>query len=154
MQNTTQKFRESSIVFRKPGILSKSLKPFTSSNYFTVEWFLLKLRSRFLLTNIYKRVCGIFLNFIQILSFLQKFGFLQRLGFYKLIFCALLTHVNDSTSKQNKKNATYPFVGITKQKTCVKFQPKILNSMVVGARQSFQFFRQRKLVSWKKQRST
>ena len=29
------------------------------------------------------------------------------------------------------------FVDITKQKTCAKFQQKMLNSMVVGARQSF-----------------
>ena len=42
-----------------------------------------------------------------------------------------------------KKNPAHPFVDITKQKTCAKFQQKILNSMVVGARQSFQFFRQK-----------
>ena len=42
-----------------------------------------------------------------------------------------------------KKNPTHPFVDITKKKTCVKFQQKILNFMVVGARQSFQFFRQK-----------
>ena len=39
-----------------------------------------------------------------------------------------------------KKIPTHPFVDITKQKTSAKFQQKILNSMVVGARQSFQFF--------------
>ena len=32
---------------------------------------------------------------------------------------------------------------MTKYKTCAKFQQKILNSVVVGARQSFQFFRQK-----------
>ena len=69
MQNTIQKFRQSSIVFEKPGILSENLKTLTSSNYPTVQYFLLKLRTRFLLTNVYKRVCGIFL----ILSYLQKF---------------------------------------------------------------------------------
>ena len=47
MQNAIQKFRQSSIVFEKPGILSENL---TSSNYPTVQYFLLKLRTRFLLT--------------------------------------------------------------------------------------------------------
>ena len=31
---------------------------------------------------------------------------------------------------------------------CAKFQQKILNSVVVGARQIFQFFRQKNLVSF------
>ena len=34
-------------------------------------------------------------------------------------------------------------VDITKYKTCVKFQQKILKSMVARARQNFQFFRQK-----------
>ena len=39
------------------------------------------------------------------------------------------------TQDLNKiKNIPHPFVGITKWKTCAKFQQKILNSMVVGAR--------------------
>ena len=111
MQNTTQKFREGSIVFKKPGTLSKNLKPFTSSNYPAVQWFLLKLRSRFLLTNVYERVCGIF--FISFRSWVICKN-LKRPGFYKLIFYALLTHVNNSRSKQNKNNPTYRFVDITK----------------------------------------
>ena len=61
MQNTIQKFRQSSMIFEKPGILSENLKTLTSSNYPTVQYFLLKLRTQFILTNIYKRVCGIFL---------------------------------------------------------------------------------------------
>ena len=60
MQNTIQKFRQSTIVFKKPVILSKNLETLTSSNYPTVQYFLLKLRTRFLLTNVYKSVCGIF----------------------------------------------------------------------------------------------
>ena len=62
MQNTTQKFRQSSGVFEKPGILSENLKTLTSSNYPAVQYFLLKLHTRFLLTNVYKRVCGILLD--------------------------------------------------------------------------------------------
>ena len=59
MQNTIQKFRQSSIVFEKPGILPENLKNLTSSNYSTVQYFLLKLPTRFPLTNVYKSVCGI-----------------------------------------------------------------------------------------------
>ena len=50
MQNAIQNFRQSSIVFEKPGILSEIFKILTSSNYPTVQYFLLKLRTRFLLT--------------------------------------------------------------------------------------------------------
>ena len=50
MQNAIQKFRQSSTVFEKPGILSENLKTLTSSNYPTVQNILLKLRTRFLLT--------------------------------------------------------------------------------------------------------
>ena len=60
MKNTTQKLRQNSIVFEKPGILSENLKTLTSSNYPTVHHFLLKLRTRFLLTYVYKSACGIF----------------------------------------------------------------------------------------------
>ena len=61
MQNAIQNFRQSSIVFEKSGILSENLKILTSSNYPTVQYFLLKRRTRFLLTKVYKRICGIFL---------------------------------------------------------------------------------------------
>ena len=66
MQNAIQKFRQNSIVLEKPGILSENLKTLTSSNYPTVQYFLLKLRTRFLLTNVYKRVCGIFLFYLDL----------------------------------------------------------------------------------------
>ena len=45
-----QNFRQSSIVFEKPGILSENFQTLTSSNYRTVQYFLLKLRTRFLFT--------------------------------------------------------------------------------------------------------
>ena len=60
MQNAIQKFRQSSIVLEKPGILSENLKTLTSCNYPIVQYFLLKLRARFLLTNFYKMLCVIF----------------------------------------------------------------------------------------------
>ena len=39
MQNPIQKFRQSSIVFEKPDILSENLKTLTNSNYPTVQYF-------------------------------------------------------------------------------------------------------------------
>ena len=72
MQNTIQKFRQSFIVYEEPSILFENLKILTSSNYPTVQYFLLKLRTRFLLTIVHKRVCGILFYFIEILSYLQK----------------------------------------------------------------------------------
>ena len=62
MQNPIQKFRQSSIVFEKPGILSENLKTLTNSNQPTVQYFLLKRWARFLLTDVYKRVCGFYLD--------------------------------------------------------------------------------------------
>ena len=56
-----QKFRQSSIAFEKPGILFENLKTLTSSNYPAGQYILLKLLTCFLFTNVYKRVCGIFL---------------------------------------------------------------------------------------------
>ena len=44
-----------------------------------------------------------------------------------------------------KKHPESPFVDIGKQETRAKSQKKILNSMVVGAYQSFQFFRK---ITW------
>ena len=44
-------------------------------------------------------------------------------------------------SKQNVKNPKHPYVDIGKYETYGKFQKKIFNSLVVGARRSFQFFR-------------
>ena len=69
MQNPTQKFRQSSIVFEKPGILSENLKTLTSSNYPTVQYFLLKLRTRFLLVFyqcLQKNVWGFFLFYLDL----------------------------------------------------------------------------------------
>ena len=50
MLNAIQKFRQSTIVFEKPGIFPENLKTLTNSNYPTVQYFLLKLRIRFPLT--------------------------------------------------------------------------------------------------------
>ena len=108
MQNPIQKFRQSSIVFEKPGILFKNLKTLTSSNYPTVQYFLLKFRTRFLLTNVCKSVCGIF--FILFRSWVICKN-LKRPGFYTLVFYIF---INTSRSKQNKKNSEHPFADIIK----------------------------------------
>ena len=50
VQNTIE-FRQGSIVFEKPGILSENLKTLTTPNYPTVQYFLLKLSKPFLLTD-------------------------------------------------------------------------------------------------------
>ena len=86
MQNTIQNFRQRSIVFEKLGILSEKLKTLTSSNYPTVQYFLLKLRTRFLLTNVYK---GVWDFFISIRSWVICKN-LKRPGFYTLVFYILL----------------------------------------------------------------
>ena len=139
MQIPRQKFRRNSIIFEKPGFFSKKLKTLTSSNYHRVQYFLLKLCTRFLLTNVYKSVRGIF--FILFRSWVICKN-LKRPGFYTLVF---YTFINNSRSKQNKKNPEQAFVDIVKQETCAKFKQKLLNFEAVGARQSFQFFRQ---IAW------
>ena len=53
MQNSIQNFRQSSIVFEKPDVLFEKLKTLVSSNYHMVEYFLVRLSTHFLLTNIY-----------------------------------------------------------------------------------------------------
>ena len=55
MQNPIQKFRQSSIAFEKPGILSENLRNLTSSNYLRFQYLLLKLHTRFLLTKILQK---------------------------------------------------------------------------------------------------
>ena len=76
MQNTIKKFRQSSIVFEKPGILFQNLETLTSSNYPIVQYFLLKLRTRFLLTKVYKSVCGIFLFHLDLELFTKILKYL------------------------------------------------------------------------------
>ena len=49
--------------------------------------------------------------------------------------------MNNSRSKQNNKILNTLFLEIGKLETRAKFQQKILNTMVVGTCQSFQFFR-------------
>ena len=52
---------------------------------------------------------------------------------------------------KKKKNLNHPIVDIGKYETCAKFQQKILNPRVVGARQSFQIFEQNTIFLQKKE---
>ena len=92
---------------RNQVFLSEKLKTLTSSNYHRVQYFLLKLCTRFLLTNFYKRVFGIFLYCLD----LELFAKIKKTCFYTLIFYIF---INNSRSKQNKKNPGHPFVDIVK----------------------------------------
>ena len=83
MQNPIQKFRQNSIVFKKLGSLCENLKTWASFNYPTVQYFLLKHCTRFLLTNVYKRVSGIFLILFRSWVINKN---VKRPGFYALVF--------------------------------------------------------------------
>ena len=107
MQNIIQKFRQSSIVFEKPGILSENLKILTSSNYPTVQYFFAETSHTFSTYQCLQKGVWDFLIFTLDLQLFAKI----KKGFYTL---ALYTFNNNSRSKQNKKNPTYPFVDITK----------------------------------------
>ena len=68
-----------------------------------------------------------FSYFVYILSCLQM---LKIPVLYTLVFHIF---INNSRSKQNKRNLDHPFVDIIRQ-MCEKFQQKILKSVVFGAR--------------------
>ena len=105
---------------------------------------LLKLRIRFLLTNVYKRVFGNCSTFLD-LEFLPK---LKLPGFYILVFCFF---INNSRSKQNTKKSQTPFCRhcmkrvqnvIKKKKFCgswsaSKFSIFHTNNLVPRKQQSF-----------------
>ena len=146
MQNFIQEFRETSIVSKKPGLLSEKQKTLTIFKYHRVQYFLLRFCTYFLLNNVYKKMFGIFFNFVQILSYLEVFKMTLFLKRFFYIF------VHNSRPKQNQKNPKYSFVDIAQQKTCAKFQQKILNSTVLLEHSSqFKVFQTKDLVSRKQQ---
>ena len=102
------KFRQTSIVFEKPGILSENLKNLVSSNHPTVQCFLLKFCTCFVLSNVYERLCGISFILFRPWGICKN---LKKTGFYTLAFN---TFMNNSRSKENKKNHTHAIVDITK----------------------------------------
>ena len=92
----------------KPGTLSENLKTLTSSNYLTVQYFLLKLRTRFLLTIVLKMCVGFFIFYLD----LELFANIKKdlVSTHSLFALLLITQ----DLKQNKKNPTHQFVDITK----------------------------------------
>ena len=78
MHNPTQKFRQGSMVFEEPGILSEKVKFLTSSNYLILFF---EIYTYFLLTNVFKRVFKIcFILFRSWVICQNK----KRLDFYTL----------------------------------------------------------------------
>ena len=107
MQNLIEKFRQSSIVFEKPGILLGNLKNLTNSNLPKVQYILLKLCTRVLLTNVYKSVFGIFLFCLDLELFAKLKNLLSTHPFF--IFLLISQDLNKKT-----KNLEHPFVDICK----------------------------------------
>ena len=142
MQNPIQTFRQSSIVFEKPRILSENLKTLTSSNYPKLQYFFLQLRTRFLLTNVYERVRGIFLIFFR---FWVSCKNQKRPGFYTLVFC---TFINNSRSKQNK-NIPHTVLYILLSRKCVQISTKNIKLYGSWSSSKFSIFQTKNLVSWK-----
>ena len=86
MQNTIQKFRESSTVFEKPGILPENLKTLTSSNYPTVQYFLLKLCTFSTYQYLQKSVWDFFVLFIDLELFAKiKKDLVSKHSFFALL---------------------------------------------------------------------
>ena len=86
--------------------------------------------------------CAGFFSFCLELEFFSK---IKRPGFYTLAFYIF---IDNTSSKQNKKNPEHPFLDIIKWKTCAKFQQKTILYLSWSS-SKFQFFRQKNLVSWK-----
>ena len=98
MQNLLQKFRQSSIVFEKPGNLSEKLKTLTSSNYQRVQYFWMKLRARFVLTNISKGCSRLFLFCfdLELFAKIKKIWFLHTRFFTFLLITQDLNKIKKS----------------------------------------------------------
>ena len=60
MQNPILKFRQSSCVLEKPEYLSEKYKIWRTPTTVEFNMILLRFCTHFCLTNVYKRVCGIF----------------------------------------------------------------------------------------------
>ena len=104
MQNAIQKFRQSSIVFEKSGILPETLKTLPSSNYPTVQYFFPETSRTFSIYHCLKN--GVWNFFYLDLELFAKLTWFLHTRF--------LHFINNSRSKQKKKNPPHTFVVITK----------------------------------------
>ena len=105
MQNSLQKFRQSTTVSQKPGVLSEDLKTSTSSNYPTVQYFLLKFAHISYLPLSTKVCPGLFLFPLDI-SYLQN---VKRPGFYTLIFYTFINFYTLTQDLNEIKKSRKPF---------------------------------------------
>ena len=106
MQNSIQKFRQSSIVFQKPGILSENLKILTTLNYLTVHYWNSAHISYLPMST--KGCAGFFLFCLYLELFAKiKKDVVSKHSFFTFL---LITQIN----KQNKQNPEHAFVGIIK----------------------------------------
>ena len=96
--------------FRETRFLSERLKTFTSSNYHRVQYFLLKRRTHFLLTNVCKRVFDLFF-FCLDLELLAKIK--KDLVSTNSIFTFLLI-TQDLNEIKKIKNPEHPFLDIVR----------------------------------------
>ena len=118
MQNSIEKFIQSSIVLEKPGILSENLKTLTSSSYLTVQYFFAETSQTFCTYQCLKTaVWDFFISFRSWVVCKNK----KRPDFYTLVF---YTFISSQDLNKTKKNPTHPFADITKKKTCANFQQK------------------------------
>ena len=108
------------------------MKTLTSSNYPTVQCW--NFTHVFYLPVSTKGCESFFLFCIDLELFpkIKNTWFLHNWGFFT--FLLITQNLN--------KNPGHTFLEISKYKTWAKFQQKILNSVVVGAHQSFGIFRQ------------
>ena len=109
----------------------------TSSNYPTGQYFLLKLGTRFLLTIVYKRVCGIFLFCLDLELFAKTKKDLVSTHLYFTLL--LITQDINKIKKSHTRFCGHYYV----ENLCKISAKKKKKSMVIGARQSFQFFIQK-----------
>ena len=139
MENPIQKFRQSSIAFEKPGILSEKLKLWRAPTITDFNNFCWDFAHVPYLPMLTKGCVGLFLFCLELELFAKIKKYLASTHSEKPSL-SMTQNLN-----KIKKNPTHPLVDIRKTETCAKFQQKILNSTIVEALQSFQFLRQ---ISW------
>ena len=138
MQNSKQIFRQTSTVFEKPGTLPEKLKTQASSNNRELNTCCRHFQHVFHLPKSTKRCAG----FIYCLDLELFVSIKKRTGFYTLTETRFFTFllIAQDLNKIIKKIPN--IISQTILKTCAKLQLKMLNSIVVRARQGFQFFSQ------------
>ena len=106
MQNTIQKFRQSPIVFEKPGIENQNFDELQVS--YSSKFFAETSHTFFTYQCLQKGVwIFLFCLDLELLAKIKK-DLVSTNSFFTLLF------IYNSRSKQNKRNCTHPFVDIAK----------------------------------------